>query len=248
MTKILSKTILFLFCCGSFSAFAQKGVLTLGVQFKPIIPASFFVDEASVTEGDITATLAPKSGYSFGMVVRRGFSDLFAMELGINYIQRKYDSSYLRGDPGYAENGDITFVGYELPLMAMVFVRLGQKTYMNVSAGPSLDFFPSDVETVSQELHLYFYRKNWVQGSIIANLGFEFRTEKKGYFYAGATYHRPFTSMVVAEFTHYENNFPTSVRTELSGNYLTVDLRYYFYTDPDKKKQRKVDRSNRDGL
>lgn len=249
---MIQRTTLFLSLMASLAAspvFAQQGMLTVGLQVRPLIPSSFFIDEAEITEGDVNASLSPKGGYSFGMMVRYGFSDLFAMETGINFISRNYNRSYSRESLGFVEEGDITFVGYEIPILAMVYVRLGERTYMNVATGPSLDFFPSDVETASQELLVYFFREGWIRPALAANLGFEFRTEKSGIFYLGATYHRPFGNMVVADFTHYENQVPTSsVRMDLSGTYLTLDLRYYFHSDPDKKSKRKVDRSNRDGL
>jgi len=122
---------------------------------------------------------------------------------------------------------------------------------MNASAGVSADFFPTDVATEDETLQLHIFRNNWVQGAIIANLGVELRTRKDGYFYIGATYHQPITSIAVAQFTYDEFNtpdIPVSVRTDLSGTYVTLDFRYFFYNDPAKKKKREIDRSNRDGL
>ena len=249
MTKFFRIVFLSFLLLSSAYASAQKGVLTVGLQFKPVVPVSFFNDVATVVEGDISAEMTPTFGYSFGMNVRRGIGDLFALETGINYIQRNYDYDYSRSSFEFQESGQVTFVGYEIPLMALFYVRLGQSTYMNVAGGVAADMFPSDAVKTSDALRVYVFRKNWIQGSVMANVGFEMRTEKSGYFVVGATYHRPFTTMAVTEFTHYDDNgFPTSVRTDLTGTYITLDLRYFFHDDPNKKKKREVDRSEREGF
>jgi len=240
MIRPFKKHLVLIFLLSGLSGFAQNGVLTVGLQFKPIIPVAFFNDISTINVEDISAEMSPKFGYSFGMTVRRGIGELFALETGINYIQRNYNYDYTRTSFEFEEKGDITFISYEIPLTALVYVRLGEQTYMNVAAGVAATMFPSDVETLSEDLRLYVFRKNWIQGSVIANLGFEFRTEESGYFYVGATYNSPLTTMAVAEFTHFDSTrIPTSVRTDLSGTYLSLDLRYYFHDDPDKKKKRK---------
>lgn len=53
-----------------------------------------------------------------------------------------------------------------------------------------------------------------------------------GYFYLGATFHRPFGEMAKADVTwldRYTGLTPYRMSTFLSGSYLTVDLRYYFH-------------------
>jgi len=94
--KTTHRTLLVILLLLAGNVFSQKDVLTVGLHFKPVIPVSFFSDVSTVTQNDITAELAPKMGYSYGMVVRRGISDLFSLETGINYIQRNYDQSYRR--------------------------------------------------------------------------------------------------------------------------------------------------------
>jgi len=243
MIRSFKNLLVLFFLLLSLSGFAQNGVLTVGLQLKPVIPVAFFNDISTVTVDDISAEMTPTFGYSFGMTVRRGIGDLFALETGINYIQRNYDYDYIRSSFDFQEKGDITFIGYEIPLTALVYVQLGEQTYMNVAAGFAAAMFPSDVTTSSEDLRLYVFRKNWIQGSVIANLGFEFRTEESGYFYVGATYNSPLTTMAVAEFTHFDSTrIPTSVRLDLSGTYFSLDLRYYFHNDPSKNKDRKSDR------
>ena len=95
--------------------------------------------------------------------------------------------------------------------------------------------YRSDVQRDLEEGRIYRYYRNWIQAGVVGNLGVEYRTEKSGTFYLGATFHRPFNDMALAEFTYYGPNFfPYSLSTMLDGSYLTVDLRYYFHEDPDR--------------
>jgi hypothetical protein len=75
---------------------------------------------------------------------------------------------------------------------------------------------------------------------VVGNVGVEYRSERSGYFYLGATYHRPFNEMATADLTWYDAIFfPTTLRTALDGSYLTLDVRYFFHEAPDKTRTRK---------
>ena len=112
---------------------------------------------------------------------------------------------------------------------------------MNTSLGVSIDMFPSNIATQDVNFSNFTVRRNWLQASVIGNLGFEFRSENSGYFYLGASVHRPFNTIAQTRLEYYRE--PTVVgseaRLELSGNYLTVDFRYYFHEDKKKKKKKK---------
>ena len=132
---------------------------------------------------------------------------------------------------------DFSIVTYEIPVQALFYVRLSKQFYMNVATGLSINFRASDVGKVSDDLN--FSSNTRVQNinlAYIANIGFEFRTKKSGYFYLGGSLKNLFrplgfvTGKSAVEFNTKE------VSGELSGNYISVDLRYFFQDTKKKKK------------
>ncbi len=220
--------ILFL---NSFQTFAQQKITTVGIQIKPFIPSSFFTPAKTITQDNATFDLSLNSGFSGGMVVRHGFSDLVAMETGINYVKRKYDLEITDG--GFNDKSQFRIIGYEIPLSLLVYIRLGEQFFMNVSMGHSLDIFASSVQSYDDYFIQRSFRKNLFQSAVIANVGWEYRTKKSGYLCLGASYHRPFSYIYTSQIKYNGRTDPAV--TTLSGNYLTIDLRYFFYEDPHKK-------------
>ena len=216
----------------AFQVVAQRNVTTVGIQIKPIFSNSFFgTGNNSVYQQNVKFDVAIHSGFSAGMVVRHGFSDLLAMESGINYVKRSYLLQI--NDGNFTGESRFRIVGYEIPLNLLVYIQLGEKIFMNASMGPCLDMFASDVQSQDSYFHQRSYRKSLFQPAVTGNLGWEYRTPKSGYFYLGASYHRPFSYIYLAKINYLGNTTP--VEQSLAGNYLTIDLRYFFYEDPKKK-------------
>ena len=217
---------------------SQSRLTTFGLQIKPVFPLGFlgtgkqtvFVDTANVK-----FDLSLKSGYSFGMVIRKNFSDLLALETGINYVKRKYSLDI--SDEKFSEGSDFRIIGYEIPASLLVYIRLGEKIFMNASLGASADMYASNVQSGSTSHSTLTVRNHTFQAAIIANLGWEYRTEQSGYFYLGASLHRPFDSELTTKVSYKRNSTELDVYQPLSGSYLTIDLRYFFYEDPKKKKK-----------
>jgi hypothetical protein len=227
MKKILfSILVSFPFLC-----FAQKKMTTVGIQIKPFLPSSFFTPSKSVIQENVNFDLSLNSGFSGGMLVRHDFTGLLAMEAGINYVKRKYNLEIT--DNSFSDRSQFRIIGYEIPLSLLVYIRLGEQLYMNVSMGHSLDIFASSVQSQDDYYSQRSFRKNLIQSAVIANIGWEYRTEKSGYFYLGASYHRPFSYIYLSEIKYNGRTEPAV--TTLSGNYLTIDIRYFFYEDPRKK-------------
>ncbi|MBK8497468.1 MAG: hypothetical protein IPL52_01300 [Flavobacteriales bacterium] len=222
---------------------AQMGVTTLGLQVKPVIALDVFDPVSTATNEHLNASVELTGGFAFGMSVRVGLTNSISVETGLGQIQRNYDFRIINDTSLYDETGLVRYTGYEIPLTGLVYIRLGERTWMNTALGASLDFYPSDVEAVIDEGDVYIFRRNWAQAGVLGNVGVEYRTRKSGTFYLGATYHRPFNDMALADLTWKYFGPPaaktSTVRTTLSGSYLTVDLRYYFHEDPDKALLRK---------
>ncbi len=234
---VLSGLHLAFLCALASGAYSQSGVTTFGIQVKPVIPLDFFDPSITVEREHLTGTIELTGGYAFGMNVRVGLSNTISLETGISQINRNYRFDLVNDTSGYAEGSTFRYIGYEIPIVALVYIRLGERAWMNAALGFSLDLYPSDVQKDILEGRVYVFRNNWAQFGALANLGVEYRTERSGYFYLGGSFHRPFGEMAFADLTYYGPSFfPYTMRTPLDGSYLTLDLRYYFHEDPEKRK------------
>lgn len=188
-------------------------------------------------------TVRPRVGFNFGMVMRQGFTDVFSLETGIHLVRRNYEVTTFDSDYHLTMENKFAFMGYEIPVQGLIYVRLGEKMWMNGSGGVSFDSYPSNVfstsdeqiDSVSFDLELSTRRRHWMQISLLANYGFEYRTKSKGWYYLGVSYHRPFSDIgkTFAEYTR--DGVPHNLVYNLSGSYLTIDLRYFFHEKPERK-------------
>jgi hypothetical protein len=229
-------------------AAAQVNVTTLGIQLKPMIPSKYFgTGTENVETEDLKVDFEPNVGLNFGMVVRKGLTRNWSLESGICMVQRNFTLHF--NHPELIEEKQLRFryICYEVPIQAMVFVKLTDEIFMNASAGLSLDLYPSNVESSDYEfrdtLRFDFYQKTfkngWIQPALLANYGFEWRTPDKGYFYIGASYHRPFQEIGTTRVLFQIDEDPTTAFSGLGGNYLTADFRYFFHEKPERRSKKK---------
>lgn len=218
----------------------QEYALTLGLQFKPIIPTNVlnsgtfeFNDQAFDTNGDpvnVHIMVEPEFGYSWGAVVRRGITKTISFETGISYIRRNFKYTLTDLDTNFTGITEFGLVSYEIPINGLIYIRLGEQFYMNNSLGISLDMYASDAQSGADDnFAQYTAKRKWLQPALNANLGFEYRTKESGYFYVGFTYHNPFTNIAVSQLNYRKNLEIHPFLTELNGGYLTLDFRYFFH-------------------
>ena len=234
-------TAWFLLCCLSFPSAAQDKVVTAGIQLKPIFESGLLkTGKEELTQNNVDFTVTLKSGFSGGVIIRKGLSELLSLETGISLTKRKYELKINDRDTGFTGISEFRIVSYEIPLSLLVFIQVGEKTFMNASLGYCLNMFASDIFTYDTTyFENYATYNSRFRSAVLANLGAEYRTEKSGYFYIGATYQRPFGDIYGEQITYEANGKREIVGTGLSGSYLTLDLRYYFHADPQKKKKKK---------
>jgi hypothetical protein len=214
---------------------AQARVTTVGIQFKPIFPVDFLGTGTQTTDQNgVHFDMTLHSGFSTGMLIRHGFSNLVAIEGGINYVKRNYDFN-LSYSGNYVSSG-FTIVGYEIPVSLLAYIQLGEQLFMNASMGLCADMYASNVESSGDFYHVLSVRKNVFQPAVIANLGWEWRTVKSGYFYIGASFHAPFSYEYVTRIRYEEGQVTEEFYNTLSGSYLTIDFRYFFHEEPAKNK------------
>jgi hypothetical protein len=235
--------VLFLFLGLHSVTNAQEYLVTFGIQYKPIVPTKFF-NAGPVTEtvNDTFQTeIAPKLGHVFGMVIRWGLADWLALETGINHSRRNYNLNNTDLLTEVTDKSDFGLVNYQIPLQALIYVKLGEQFYMNTSFGASADMYVSNLFTKGDDPRFqhWTWRKSWMQGSLLANVGFEFRTKEKGAFYIGASLNRPFSNITRTKIV-YDRDLQErfEVDTELNGNYLTLDIRYFFHEELRKVKKK----------
>lgn len=230
---------------------AQERVTTFGIQVKPIIPSDLLGTGKTVGTGtENTYEVSQKLGYSFGGVIRKGYTDWLSIETGINFVKRNYEARVFSASSTFSDSSAFGAIAYEIPVSALVFVRLSDKIYMDGAFGLALDMFPSDVSTASRNDSFYqrSFRNSWskkaevlpwLNAGLIANVGFEYRTEKSGYFYIGGSYHRPFKSIYNSFLIYDRNSVSEQGFLQLSGNYLTLDLKYFFHEEAEPRKRPK---------
>jgi hypothetical protein len=219
----------------SLHSLAQKGMTTVGIQIKPLLPLT--VSGSNKVIGDTAGVHFERelvSGFNFGLTVRHNFTKLIAFEAGINYIKRKYELRISE-----REFGDISsfrIIGYEIPLLFMMYSRVAENLYINGALGPTLDMFASHVENRDTNFIHVAYRNQVFMPAVAANLGAELRTEKSGNIYLGFSFQRPFEYIYLSRVSFKRNRSldPLLNDARLSGSYLSIDLRYYF---PDNKRR-----------
>ena len=241
--------LLFLFVL-SGSVFGQKTntyEFLFGFQLRPIIPNAY-LNTAIETASSENFSYSAKSnvGISFGSIIRKPLGKFWNLETGLNFVKRSYSLNFdLNDSVQVSSKQNMTFIAYEIPIQALIYVRLGKAWYMNASAGIALDFFPSETETFSSEKvdSTYYdfsqktYRIKWSALAAQSNLGFEYRTEKQGYYYIGASFHRPFGRIAGTQAVVESTSGSDRLWLSLSGSYFSVDLKYFLY---DKYKTKKA--------
>ena len=238
------KKLLISFCVLPFIVQAQNDLeeFTFGLQFKPIIPAAYFNagDESTSWEDGYSSELSPRFGQSLGMVVRYNFSSTFSLETGLNLVNRRYEFTLDNASINLKDYTNFTLRSFDFPIQLLSYVRIAEQYYLNASFGNSFNVFPSDIISFGENSPFYFVstsRRKKMQTAFVANLGVEYRTAEKGMFYFGASFHRPWknTARSFPEYDDGTNSFNTEAPSDkdskyldISGNYFTLDIRYFF--------------------
>ncbi len=205
-----------------------------GLQVKPVLPTRFIgTPEATFTQNEFTSTITQKMGYSFGGTVRAGFTKLLAFETGINFTQRNFDLSMSVADSGVFASNDISFISYDIPLNGLVYVQMSEKIYMNASMGVALVFKPSSVGVLTTPGGAHTFAHTGVanrKGAIElnANFGFEYRTEKSGFFYIGGSGRVPLSPIFDLISKYKYQGYTNTQYGPIDGSYLSIDFKYFF--------------------
>lgn len=231
---------LFFICC-FFSGIKQSASQEVrenyrftyfGIGFSPLIPGNMIRNNDIIIDRDsIIFKVKQKPGYVFGMEVRHDFTRFMALQTGISFTKRIYDVSAHETDTTITNN--LNFIGYEIPLSVLGFVRVSKNFYIDVSAGACMNFYPSDI-VVS---HFYGRRYRWAQTSLLMNVGVEYRHENIGNFYLGLLYQYHEKNMMTVYYYSDKIYGKADLYAGLSGNFLSANVKYFFPQNPDRLKK-----------
>lgn len=222
----------------TFTVFAQESKDKLptyfGIQVRPVFPTKFIGDKITSLSGDgLESTITQRLGFGFGGTIRANITKLIAVESGINFTQRYFDLTVAVPDSNvYAEN-KMGFIEYDIPINALIYIQLSDEIFMNASLGVAVTYKPTDVRVQNRPggkhyFSLYGIRDNSLGFDLNANLGFEYRTEKSGFFYLGGSARVPFAPLFnYAVFYDYDAN-STLISGPVDGSFLTLDFKYFF--------------------
>lgn len=238
-------TWLFLFF--AVSVFAQEDELEKKEREK--FPTSFalqfrglanngFIENAPITLNNDTviSSIGMNTGFSFGGIIRRRYTESLGIELGINHVKRFYNLTGSLIDSNFNYSGRYAFTNYELPISGVVFIKFSKKVFSSVGLGMTTIYKPSSV----LKLHVddaqkksYTFEGNAFRKfgfNINAQFGFEYVSEQKGTFYIGGSASIP-TSPLFAFISVYRDpshGIRTDQATFVRSPYFSIDLRYFF--------------------
>lgn len=235
MKKLL---VIFVFLC-AMPTFAQVKKVAppsyFGLHVRTLFPTQFIgTNTLELQKDGFFSTIQQRIGYSFGATVRAGLTKTVAFETGINFNQRYYNVDFSVPDSNVAGSSDFGFIEYDIPLKGLVYIRLSERWYSSAALGFALTFKPTNVQIFEQPIgtpHRFIYtgllrRKYSIDA--LASFGFEYRTDKKGFFFIGGSARVPFSPIfdLVASYEWQG----TSRRTfgAMDGSYLSLDLKYFF--------------------
>ncbi|MDG1332900.1 MAG: hypothetical protein P8P74_11270 [Crocinitomicaceae bacterium] len=222
----------------SFSSLGQEKTDKLptyfGIQVRPIFPTKFIGDPVTTVSGDgFESSISQRLGYGFGGTVRANVTKLIAIESGINFTQRYFDISASLPDSNVFGSKSMTFIEYDIPINALVYIQLSEKIFMNASLGVAVSYKPTNtrIQIRPEGKHyfaMYGLRKNSLGFDLNANLGFEYRTKKSGFFYIGGSARVPFQPLFqYAAIYSYDAN-DVVLSADVDGSFLTIDFKYFF--------------------
>lgn len=214
----------------------EKYPTIFAVQARGILSTNFISPKTVSLIGDsVFSDLTHANGRAFGGVLRKTFSERFALESGLHFSNRRFRVNMSYPDSNLLDSNRFRYVNYEIPLTALVFVKLSPDWYANAGLGFTMTYGVSDagVKTYPRPQHEFDHRAVLLRKfglDVNAQFGFEYRTRKQGTFYLGGAARIGLTPMFTF-FAGYSNDYSdfSSIQfKDVQSGYLSVDLRYYF--------------------
>lgn len=208
-----------------------------GLQVKPIFPTRFIGDPVlTQLDSGFQTTFSQRTGYSFGGVVRVGLTKLLALETGINMNQRNFDIEMAKLDSNVFATNDLSFLTYDIPINALVYIKLDERWFMNTTIGTAMSYNPTNVGVKTLPGGYHTFKHTGLAKKVIfelnAEVGFEFRTDKNGFFYLGGSGRVPFEPLFYLKSQYAYQGYIITVDAEnqgkVDGSYLSINFKYFF--------------------
>lgn len=225
---------LLLLCAGQLFSQQRDGIeLTMGFELRRLQNFGVFnLDSVALSDPDLNfrGVYQFHSGFGFGGIIRMKLSDTWNLESGLYYTRRNFRFKINDLMGSFEDEIDVRNVSYEIPLKGLVYIRLGERVFMNVALGASVNFVASDIASYQLNYSFKAFKPAWARAGIIGNLGVEYRTPEDGYFYIGASYNQILGDMMITEIDYFRGGDPPAYRQRgtLDGTYFAIDFRYFF--------------------
>lgn len=226
--RVAQLIILGVFTLHILSGYAQNKGYYAGFSFEPMLGADILSNTPQTKDIDnLHIEIRSLFGFLIGMNIRKQFTSTLAIESGLGMVERNYQLT-VQHLITQKESPPIQYgiLAYQIPLKAMIRLPSSDNSYFSTSLGIQLDLYPSDVFAFDEQWQVETIRKNWMQGSFLANFGWEIHTHHHGIFYTGLSFTRPFVppfSTLVGE-----NAALNGISTlELNAAYFALNFRYY---------------------
>lgn len=205
-----------------------------GFQIKPVFPTRFIGEpKVSMEKEGFFTDIEQGLGYSFGATVRAGITKLIAFDTGINYTQRNFFIDMGIPDSMSFARDTMTLIEYDFPINGLIYIQLSEKWFMNTSLGLNLTFKPTDVRVTNTPGGYHSYNhiglvQRRISLDLNAAVGFEFRTEKSGFFYLGGYARVPFAPAftLLANYAYQGNSI--HMNEDIDGSFLAIEFKYFF--------------------
>jgi hypothetical protein len=146
MIKAFLFCILVLFVTQKTEAQSSDRKTTFGIQFKPLLEEGFVGSSQLNIKNDIfQSVFNQKQGRSFGAILRFPVWNNLYIETGLAQIKRNYTVNYTTLDSNFIASKDISFTSHDIPLNALVFIKIANQLYLNTALGVSFVHNPSNV-------------------------------------------------------------------------------------------------------
>ena len=208
-----------------------------GISTGAVVPINYFgAGPLELINSNSQITLSSKIGYNFGMMIKTNYGKRFSIENGINFLRRNFDLSGSSSFNGvfFKDNADFGYVSYSFPTKGIVYIQLSSKSLLNTSVGASIDFYASAVNSKGENDIIFQYseRAKWINGSILADLGVEWRDTDYGTFYFGVGVNIPITTIAVTNMKYYYDKSDITKNdiyapVFLNGNFFNIKIKYY---------------------
>lgn len=232
------KIFVLLFVILSLNVLSQSNRVPsyFGIHYRTVFPNSFVGSESvTLLNQEFTSTCIQKPGYSIGATVRAGITKLIAFETGINLVHRNFQLNMSVADSNQFAERELSFLSYDIPLNCLIYIKLNKSWYANASLGIAASYKPSTIGGINNTgynhsfIHTGYvdYKKKFT-ADFNGNIGFEFRTNKSGFFYLGGAVQIPLAPLfILAGMYKYEGYELVSV-ANINGSFLSLDLKFFF--------------------